>query len=226
MQKLSLLANVLKSNGIVLRQSLTPCTRVVARSFATGEEGGEGRKEEAPPVDPFLQNQSRGSIYAKLTGIGKNTLKTDIIHFLEGCHLTTEDVRVEYNRTFASLSMILRFPSRSVFQNAIRSTTRKGRLYKLEEVDRGQWDIQTSYDGQSVLLSGIPRNALAEDVERFLCGCDYDASSLQMFVRGGFPEPIRMATVRFPSQIDATNAIRMKNRGFILNNLVTMKLLQ
>ncbi|XP_068669312.1 uncharacterized protein [Aristolochia californica] len=223
MQKLSLLAHVFKSKGVVLNQSIMPCMRVAARSYATGGEGGE---EEAPPKDPFLQNPSRGSIYGKLTGIGKNTLKTDIIHFLEGCDLTTEDVRVEYSRTFASLSMILQFSSRSVFQNAVRSTIRKGRLYKLEEVDRGLWNIQTSYSGKVALLSGIPRAALAEDVERFLSGCDFDASGLQMFIRPGFPEPIRMATVNFPSQIEATNAIRMKNRSFILNNLITMKLLQ
>ncbi|XP_068644909.1 uncharacterized protein, partial [Aristolochia californica] len=160
---------------------------------------------------PFLQKPSRGSIYGKLTGIGENTLKTDIIHYLEGCDLTIEDVRVEYSRTFTSLSI---FPSRSFFQNAVRSTIKKGHLYKLEEIDCGLWDVQTSYQ------------ILTEVVECFLSCYDFDASSLQMFIRDGFPEPIRMATVRFPSQIEATNAISMKNRSFILNNLVTMKLLQ
>lgn len=34
-----------------------------------------------------------------------------------------------------------------------------------------------------VLLEGIPQNAQPDDVERFLSGCEFDASSIQMFVR-------------------------------------------
>ena len=34
-----------------------------------------------------------------------------------------------------------------------------------------------------ILLQGVPRNAVAEDVERFLAGCQYDASAIQMFGR-------------------------------------------
>lgn len=34
-----------------------------------------------------------------------------------------------------------------------------------------------------ILLHGIPRNALIEDVERFLSGCQYDSSSISFSTR-------------------------------------------
>lgn len=34
-----------------------------------------------------------------------------------------------------------------------------------------------------VILQGVPRAATAEDIERFLSGCSFDASSIQIFMR-------------------------------------------
>lgn len=34
-----------------------------------------------------------------------------------------------------------------------------------------------------IMLQGIPRNALPDDIERFLTGCQYAASSMQIFLR-------------------------------------------
>ncbi|KAJ6864844.1 hypothetical protein NC651_035421 [Populus alba x Populus x berolinensis] len=34
-----------------------------------------------------------------------------------------------------------------------------------------------------VLLEGIPQNAVAEDVERFLSGCDFVPNSVRIFVK-------------------------------------------
>nr|POE59845.1 hypothetical protein CFP56_50031 [Quercus suber] len=73
------------------------------------------------------------------------------------------------------------------------------------------------------LLQGFPRNALPEDVERFLTGCVYEASSIEMFMRGAFPDAIRMAIVNFPSKNEAMNAFIKKNRGICLNNQISLK---
>ncbi|KAF9605942.1 hypothetical protein IFM89_021268 [Coptis chinensis] len=77
-----------------------------------------------------------------------------------------------------------------------------------------------------VLLQGLPRNALPEDIERFLCGCDFNSSSLHIFLRQSFPDPVRMALVQFPSEIEAMNAVIVKNRSFCLNNQILMRVLQ
>ncbi|XP_022972751.1 uncharacterized protein LOC111471264 [Cucurbita maxima] len=180
-----------------------------------------------PPADSFLDtSKTAGLVYGKLYGITRNTLKTDIVNLLEGCNLNLDDVKVEYNRSFTPTSMMMQFPSRQAYDNAFRVIGRKGRLYRLERADRSQWDILSPYNGKTVLLQGIPRNALVEDVERFLLGCDYDATSINMFFRASFPEPMRMATVLFPSPTQAMHAFLTKNRGFCLNNQILMRVLQ
>ncbi|RRT43450.1 hypothetical protein B296_00056413 [Ensete ventricosum] len=44
--------------------------------------------------------------------------------------------------------------------------------------------------------------------------------------RPGFPAPIRVSLVHFPTRIDAMNAFCWKNRSFCLNNPITMRVLQ
>lgn len=233
MQKLNLLARVVKPSGLIRR----PSQGFPVRWFSTDGNGNEGTEEKeqnqegeaaataAAILDPFLQTPSKGLVYGKLIGIGRNTLKTDVIHFFEGCNLTPEDIRTEYNRIYSPLGMILQFPSRTAFDMATRLIVRKNRSYQLGKVDRGQWDLGSTYDGKVALLQGLPRNALHEDVERFLSGCDYEASYTQIFVRQGFPDPIRMALVRFRSQVAAMNACLAKSGGFCLNNPITMRIL-
>jgi hypothetical protein len=46
-----------------------------------------------------------GLTYAKLSGVHKHALKTDIISFLEGCNLTLEDVKMDYTRNFYPIAM-------------------------------------------------------------------------------------------------------------------------
>lgn len=48
-----------------------------------------------------------GAVYGRLTGFGRNTLKTDIIHFFEGSDLAALDVKFEYNNSFTPISMFV-----------------------------------------------------------------------------------------------------------------------
>ncbi|OVA09964.1 hypothetical protein BVC80_1751g130 [Macleaya cordata] len=230
---MNLLRNVIKSNallGIKPNQArLHFLLRESPRHFSTETEDQpqqqQQNQESESPVDPFLRPPNQGLIYGKLSGTGRFTMKTDIINMLEGCNLTPQDIKVEYNRYFAPLGMLVQFPSRSAFDNAVRVLGRKGRLFRLDKVDRSQWEIE-SYDGKAVLMQGIPRNALPEDVERFLSGCDFNTSNMQLLMRQAFPDPIRLAVVQFPSQVDAMNAVLVKNRNFCLNNQILMRVLQ
>nr|XP_010937755.1 uncharacterized protein LOC105057021 isoform X2 [Elaeis guineensis] len=201
MSKLRLLGSALKPRVL----TPNPIPRFPRRSLSTTE----GEPQDSSN-DPFLQPPNEGLVFGRLFGIGRNTLKTDVIHFFEECNLSTDDVKVEYNREYYPVGVLLQFPSQSSFDMAVKQTIRKGRLYKIERV----------------LLQGIPRNALQEHVERFLHGCNYDPSTFQTFVRPGFPDPIRFALIHFPTQIDAMNAFCMKNRSFCLNNSITMRVLQ
>ncbi|XP_077217495.1 ribosomal protein S24e family protein [Tasmannia lanceolata] len=223
MQRLSLLGNVLKSNAFLSRKSnqwLPPLLRQMPRNFSAERDGQD------PSLDPFLKPPIQGLTYGRLSGMGRNTTKADIIHFFEGCNLTAQDIKVDYNRAYTSLGIVLQFPSRAAFDMAFRLLIKKGRLYKFDKVDRGQWDLLTSYDGKVLLLQGIPHAATPEDVERFLCGCNFDASNMQILRRPGFPDPIRFALVPFPTQIQAMNAFLAKNKGFCLNSPISARLLQ
>ncbi|GMN53731.1 hypothetical protein TIFTF001_022885 [Ficus carica] len=52
------------------------------------------------PADSFPD-----SVYARVSGITKYTLKSDVIRLLEGCNLSLDDVKVEYNPSFTPTSM-------------------------------------------------------------------------------------------------------------------------
>ncbi|KAL3825951.1 hypothetical protein ACJIZ3_021980 [Penstemon smallii] len=175
--------------------------------------------------DLFLQTPSLGLVYGKIMNITKHTSKTDIINLLEGCNLKPENLKVEYNRIYSPLSMMVEFPSRTAYDAALRAIGRKGRLFNLSRADKAQWDTLAPYDGKAILMQGIPRNALIDDVERFLSGCQYDSSSVQMFARPTNEGLIRMALVRFPSQDLAIHAYITKNTGFCLNNQISLQLL-
>ncbi|KAH9307526.1 hypothetical protein KI387_035437, partial [Taxus chinensis] len=196
-------------------QNAIPWT--VYRSFAV--------EATDPQTQGLAPRQARppGSIYAKLTGTGRHTLKMDIVHYFDGCGLTLEDIRVAYNRTYSPTGMILQFPSRPVYATALRTLAAKGRQYRLQEVDYFLWSSTPSFDGKVLLLSGIPRNALLDDVERLLSGCNIDSSSLRFFMRQELEESVRGALVNCPTAKDAMNIQRLKNRSFCLNNPISLR---
>ncbi|XP_057445684.1 uncharacterized protein LOC130737846 [Lotus japonicus] len=193
------------------------------RCFSTEAEQPPQPQDSTTPTPPFFETDNSGLTYARLHGIHRNMLKTDVISFLEGCNLTLEDVKVEYNRNFFPLAMLLQFPTRSDYSNAIKVNLKNGRFYKFEMVDRGHWDIVTPYDGKAIVIQGIPMNAAFEDIERTLSGCDYDASSVSIRPRDVLS---KLATVRFPSRTKAMSAFITKNRTFCLNNRVSVEVLQ
>ncbi|XP_020113298.1 uncharacterized protein LOC109727564 isoform X3 [Ananas comosus] len=138
---------------------------------------------------------------------------------------STDDIKFDYTKAYNPVGVLLQFPSESSFDTAVKQTIRRGRLYKIEKIDRSEWDLKTSYDGKVVLLQGIPRNAVQEDVERFLSGSNFELSTFQMLFRQGFPDPVRIALVHFPTRLDAMNAFCFNNRGFCLNSPVSMRVL-
>lgn len=193
----------------------------LSRQLSTQMETPQKDKDKDNSSDPFLQNPSTGLIYKRLLINGKHTRKSDVINMLGTSRLSLDDVRFEYNANYAPVAAIIQFTSWNVY-DSVKAGNRKGGLIRMERADRQMWDALPRYDGKTILLQGIPRNAVAEDVERFLAGCRYDASSIQMFGR----QPTRTVLVEFPSQTLATHAFITKNRGFCLNNQVTLRLLQ
>ncbi|KAL2335180.1 hypothetical protein Fmac_016393 [Flemingia macrophylla] len=182
---------------------------------------------EQHPLNSFLDTGNSGVTYGKLLGTNRHTLKTDIINYLEGCNLTMEDVKMDYNRSFFPVSMFLQFPTRDSYDNAIRVIVRKGRVYKLEMADRSQWDQVTPYDGKTILIQGVPLLTSFEDIRRIMSGYEYDSSSINIFLRssdGAYP--IKIATVRFHSRTQAMNAYLAKNGTFCLNNRISIRVLQ
>lgn len=177
-------------------------------------------------VDRFLRPPSTALVYGRLTGIRKSTTRSDILNLLDDPNLSLEDVKVDYNRGYFPTGMLVQFPTPDSYDAGIRSITKKGRLLKLDKVDRRQWDEVKPYDGKAILLHGIPRNALIEDVERFLSGCQYDSSSISVFMRQAFPNPVKIARVSFPSRALAMHAFITKNRGFCLNNQILVEVLE
>lgn len=240
------LANALKHSALSPRSAVRPSSLRAFCSAATTQEGlataatektasadqnaGEAAPESAEATqeehafDPFLHGRmGTGVVFGKMTGSGRYMLKSDVVHFLEGCNLTVEDVKVDYNRAYNSTGMLVQFSSLSAYETAIKQIARNGRLYKLEKVNQAQWDLQETYNGKVVLMLNIPRNALIEDIERFLCGCNYDGSDIKISVR---PNETKAALVRFPSQAEAMHAVRVKNHTFCLNSTVQMHVLQ
>lgn len=197
----------------------------VARFFSTEAEKPPQDSTAATP--PFLHTTNSGLTYGRLVGVNRHALKTDIINFLEGCNLTLEDVKMEYTRNFNPISMMVQFPTYSSYDNAIRVIGRKGRLYKLDRIDRSQWDIVTPYDGRTILIEGLPRNSQYADMDQIFSGYEYDSSSVNMFLRPGEgSEPVKMATIRFRSRIQAMNAFIAKNGTYCLNNRISIHVLQ
>ncbi|KAF4391484.1 hypothetical protein CsatB_017136 [Cannabis sativa] len=226
MSKLGLLRTAMSSKFSSIRTVRTTYKHgfvaFPARQFSTESEPQQTQDQA---VDSFLRTSAPGSLYAKLTGcITRNTLKTDIVNLLEGCNLSLEDVKVEYFRDYNPSAMLVHFDSPQAYDQAFKMIMRKGRFYKMEKVAKSQWDTIAPYDGKTVLLQGIPLNAVPEDVARFLSGCEFDASSIQIFQKATVPD--KMATVRFPTQTKAMNCFITKNKGFCLNNQVLVRVLQ
>lgn len=198
--------------------------RIPFRNFSAEAEGAAAGKDSS--VDQFL-NPPEGLVFGRVTGngVGKNTTKSDIIHYFEGCNLSAGDVKVEYNRSYNPVALMLQFPSQSAYDTALRQVIRKGRLYKIEKVNRTMWDFVAAYDGKAILLQGIPRNALPDDIERFLSGTNYDPN-FQPSIRLGAIDSIRFALVQFPTRPDAMNAFLTRNKSFCLNSPIIMRLLQ
>ncbi|KAI4364128.1 hypothetical protein MLD38_020259 [Melastoma candidum] len=204
-------------------QSLLRHPFLAARLFFASES--ETPPDPSSPIDPFLHASSSGPVYAKLFGNARHTTKSDVVNLLDGCNLTVDDVRVNYNNNFAPVAMIVQFQSRYDFDQAFKAIVRKGRLYRIEKADQSHWDNVKSYDGKTLLLHGIPRMATREDIERLLSGCEFDSSSIQFSFRQAFPYAVRMATVNFPSQILAINAFFKTNRSFCQNNQISVRVL-
>ncbi|MED6187934.1 hypothetical protein PIB30_081239 [Stylosanthes scabra] len=185
-----------------------------------------------PPHNPtnpsFFDSPNTGLAYGRLLGIHKHTLKTDVINCLQGLNLTLHDVKMEYTRTFLPRSMMVQFPSQHAMDEAVRILARKGRLFKLERVNREEWDIVTPYNGRTILIQGIPGNAQFVDIERILSGCEYEHSSINVFTRPSAEsfDLNRMATVRFPSSTQAMNAFISKNGTYCVNNRISIQVLQ
>ncbi|KAF3782204.1 hypothetical protein EJ110_NYTH34905 [Nymphaea thermarum] len=222
MWRRNLLARIAISRDLCAREPVvrSPFVDRWKKPFSTSSN------EQEAATEAFVSSPTKGLVYGRLNQLGKNTLKTDIIHVFDGCNLTLSDIRFDYNRSYNPLGAVLQFPSVGDFDAAVRLLIRKGRLYRLEKADRSQWDLLKSYDGKTVLIQGVPRIASFDDVERFLSGCNFGSSSIQMFVRPGFPDPVRMALVQFPTRLEAMNAFRTKNRSFCLNSPISMRVLQ
>ncbi|XP_068317118.1 uncharacterized protein [Pyrus communis] len=92
-------------------------------------------------------------------------------------------------------------------------------------------DVMNTLEGCNLSLEDVkwdnltPHDAKTVSQERFLSGCEYDSSSLQIIFRS-FPEPSKFATVRFPSQTEAMNAFLAKNKGFCQNGQILIRVLQ
>ncbi|XP_042467749.1 uncharacterized protein LOC122050936 [Zingiber officinale] len=209
-----------------LRSTVAPQVCPLIRMNSLRRLSTESQTVQDASDDPFLRTPEEGLIYAKVTGIGWNTLKTDVINFFDESNLSTDDIKVEYTKAYNPVGMLLQFSSQSAFDLALKQNSRKGRLFKIEKVDRSHWDLTISYDGKAVMLEGLPLNSTIEDIERFLSGCNFDPSRFQTSVRPGFPDPVKLAIVHFMSRIDATNAFCWKNRNFCQNNPVSVRVLQ
>ena len=196
-----------------------------SRLFSTDASGAVAGSQDDSSSG---EGHTYGRFYTNISGVGrlgKNMLKTDIIHYLDQCELSLDDVKIDYNKGFYPMGALLKFPSVESFEKAVRQTI-QGRMYRLERVSPDEWEHKISLNGKAVLLQGVPRNAQVDDIERFLCGTNYEAPPFENSIRAGVPEPVRMVLVKFGSRTDATNAFIAKNKGFCLNNPVTMRVIQ
>uniref|UniRef100_A0A0D9VSN6 Uncharacterized protein n=1 Tax=Leersia perrieri TaxID=77586 RepID=A0A0D9VSN6_9ORYZ len=196
-------------------------------SAGAGAGAAQGSQDK-PLFKPSDEGLAYGRFYSAIPGgnrLPKSMLKTDIIHHLDKCELSLDDVKIDYNRGYFPVGALLRFSSVPLYNTAVKQT-REGRQYRLEMVSREEFDLKQSFDGKAILLQGVPRNAQPEDIERFLCGTNVEPPPFESFLRPGVPDPIRVVLVKFRSRTDANNAFIAKNRGFCLNNPVSMRILQ
>ncbi|PON97991.1 hypothetical protein TorRG33x02_063060 [Trema orientale] len=106
----------------------------------------------------------------------------------------------------------------------LKTQAKENRDSTLQLSPRTRSSIPSSEPQPLVLLQGVPRNAIFLDIERFLSACEYDAFSIQFFLRVGFPD--KMAIVRFPLQTQAMNCFITRNKDFCLNNRIFVRTLQ
>lgn len=184
--------------------------------------GNSENSDSGSVIEEILKMPRDGLCYGKLFGFQRNTLKSDLITMLEGCTLTPDDVKFIYNRFFTPTSVLVRFPSQKAYDIGLREV-KNGRVYRLEKADPSEWDFTKFYNGKYVLLQGVPARSSLDDIDRFLQGFDFDASSVEIIIRQSLPG--KMAVVRFPSQIEAMNAMIRKNRAFIDNFRVNVRVL-
>ncbi|CAM8959518.1 unnamed protein product [Rhodiola kirilowii] len=160
-----------------------------------------------------------------LIGTIKNTLRSDVVNLLEGCDLSLEDVRTVYGQTFMPISILVKFHSPSAYEKAVKLIT-KNRLYRLDRADPSQWFKAKDYGAKTLLLEGLPRMASRDEVERFLSDWDYVPYNTLMITRPGVAEPIKTAVVPVSSPIQAMNMFLAKNRSYMGNNQVLVRVLQ
>ncbi|WCJ34613.1 hypothetical protein M5689_015912 [Euphorbia peplus] len=208
----------------------------VKRQLKGKHEHGLGFRHFSNQDSPVQPSFTGIVVYANLFGFTKFTFKTDIISLFPSSHLTPDDIKVVHDRTFFPRRMMLRFPSPAEYDAAVKVTAKTARLLRLEMADPSAWghietyirgklpgsQLDTTYDGKTVLLQGIPQTAQVEDVERFLSGCSYDSSATMLFQRGDE----KAALIRFHSKTETMNALIMKNHNFCLNGQISMRLLQ
>lgn len=230
MQKMGLLRNVLKSGQLIRVGHQTPrissLLRDSPRAFSTA--GGSTTQNSSTFSDPFVHNPKTdaGSTYGELLGITRHTTKNDMLNLLEDCKLTPEDLKINYSRSFCPYSMLIQFPSRKAYDTALRILARNARGYRLVALLNPElWPKTTIYDGKTLLLQGIPRNAVQDDIDRLLSGYQLDGTSMQVLTRSIDRVPVRMALITFPSAILARLAFFTTIREFCLNSQVEAQVL-
>ncbi|KAG9146316.1 hypothetical protein Leryth_007996 [Lithospermum erythrorhizon] len=143
-------------------------------------------KQYSTEAEPHNQNPPPGVCYGRLLGITKYTTRSDVCNLLDGCNLNLDDIKVDYNRIFLPVSMLIRFPSRDAYEVGLKATRRE-RLHRLDMTNHSAWGTLNAYAGRSILLEEVPRSATADDVDRFLSGCQYDPSTFRYnFSRGDY----------------------------------------
>ncbi|PKI60978.1 hypothetical protein CRG98_018608 [Punica granatum] len=107
MEKLNQLRNLLRPTSTLLAgaggepcRGLATFLREPRRRFST-----ESEQREDATVDNFFETPDTGAAYRKLLGITKQTLKSDVINLLDECKLSLDDIRVNYDRSFAPIGM-------------------------------------------------------------------------------------------------------------------------
>ncbi|CAN8237455.1 unnamed protein product [Cochlearia groenlandica] len=180
------------------------------------------------PSESLNKSPGEEKFYGKILGFSKHTLKSDILNILEGCNVTSDDLKFSYIRSgnLNPAAAYVQFPSLSSYDSAQRAVARKGKIYRLERAARSQWDPIVPYEGKVVALHGLPVNAGIDDIDRFLSGCLYHPGAIQFITVQGIGGSKRVALVHFTSQTQAMNAYITKNRSFLLNQRIKLQVLQ